>query len=247
MKITESVEKLDELVQLMAEREFSTRDEKFHQSDGVYCLNKAALRRWSPRKATLADVMRHSRGYATQRWLTGKPDELPIEVDGIVVTLDATWPSDPNLPWELKNTDQSSTKPIGLHWLRQLMAQAYVKHINKVALTRWANMGNWKWVWNRKPTPEKLAELVEQYGENWADHPILQVYDIEFTEVELKANWEWLKRRKRLFDRMMEEHALLPRGFALPNKPDTEDPEEWECKDCPYNGNECPLEEKNET
>jgi hypothetical protein len=241
MKVQENPEKRAQLITMMAEREFSERT-GIHQSDLVYCLNKSALRRMKPRASSPRDVLVFAMGWATQRWLTGQPDEEPIIKDGITVTMDCKWPTNPDVPWELKGTYQSSLKPIiqNVHWVRQLMAQAHVTNQKMVTLSRYEVMGNWKWVYRPK-NPEKLAALVEEYGPDWDMHPDLHVYDITFTRAELMRNWNWLQDRKAFLETILETKELLPRVLALPTDLDTEDVEDFECAYCPYNNEEdCP-------
>ena len=234
MKITESKARHDALLQRIAEREFGARTGT-HQSDLVYCLNRQALRKLKPKPPTDSEVLTFMRGHASQAWLTGKfNDQPPVTVDGITVTLDAVWYED-DLPWELKSTFQSSNRPVAenVHWLRQLMAECYVQGTHKIVLSRVEDMGNWSWIYRPKK-PEKIAELVERYGPNWDEHPTVHVYEIEFDDAELKANWAWLQRRKVLYEAVLKTGVLLPKALALPSVSNQDDPEDWECKTCGY-------------
>lgn len=212
------------------EREFSVR-EGIHMSDLNYCLNKSAFRRLYPLEDTDHETLLYSIGWATQRWLTGQDtDEPEREVQGITVTLDCVADGEnAMMPWELKATYQSNTKAIeeNVPWLRQIMAQCYVTGTTEAKLSRFCLMGNWKWVY-RPSKPEKIAELVKEFGENWADHPTLEAYSLQFTQAELDKMWQWFLERKQLFQQILSSGKPLPRALALPSG------QEWECEYCKY-------------
>jgi hypothetical protein len=89
MEITPDLEAKKEILRRMATTEFQDR-RGIHQSDLVFCLNKAYLRRVAPVPAKEHEILRWGRGIASQRWLTQKLEDAPtIEVDGIQVTPDA--------------------------------------------------------------------------------------------------------------------------------------------------------------
>lgn len=236
MNIVVDTEKRKELLETIAYREFG-RLEGVHQSDLNYCLNKQGLRHVVDKaeSATDREVLLYSIGYATQRWLTGQETDVdPIVKDGIIVTQDSTWNG---LPFELKCTYQSDTKPPSenKHWLRQIMAQCYVTGSTTAYLSRFCLMGNWKWVYHPSK-PETIAKLVQEFGSNWADRPTLQVFRLEFTQAELAIAWGWFLARKELYLNLLTRECkpLYSRGLALP---DLNDP--WECDYCKYNGVEC--------
>ncbi len=209
-------------------REFGLR-EGIHQSDLNYCLNKAMFRRLKPTQDADHNLLVFSLGYATQRWLTGQDkDEPEREVDGIKVTLDSMVDG---LPWELKATFQSTSRPVeeNVPWLRQIMAQCYVTGTTQAKLTRFCLLGNWKWVY-RPSKPEKIAELVKEFGENWAEHPILTAYDLTFTQEEIQRTWAWFLERKKLFQSILNTGKPLPKILALPSG------QEYECSECEFKG-----------
>jgi len=215
-----------ELLKKIREREFAERT-GVHQSDLVYCLNKQALRKLDPKGDTEHETLLFSLGWATQRWLTGQTEDEPErEVDGIGVTCDSLVDG---VPWELKCTYQSNTKPIeeNPHWIKQIEAQCYVTGSTTAYLSRLEIMGNWKWVY-RPSKPETLARIIEEFGENWADHPTLHVYRLEFTQDELDRNWAWLKERKELYEAVLSTGKMLPKVIALPPG------QTWECQFCNY-------------
>lgn len=205
-----------QLIAQIAAREFSVRT-GVHCSDLIYCLNKAVLRRLYPIPSTEREVLLFSLGWATQRWLTGKPeDEDTITVDGIQVTPDSSWKDN---PWELKATYTSSEKPIvdNDSWLKQIMAQCYVTNTQTARLSRLELMGNWKSIFGAK----------EVKGLPQNSKPTLSVFKLEFEQAELANNWEWLKGRKILLKQIIENpKSLLPKVQALPPG------HEWECDSC---------------
>lgn len=140
------------------------------------------------------------------------------------------------VPWvfELKATYQSSTKAIeeNPHWLRQLLSQCHAVESNVAVLSRLELMGNWKWVYHPSK-PETIAKLVQEFGENWAAHPTLGAWKIEFSALEIYRNWEWMKVRKYDFEKILETKSLLPPKIAVPKG------QEWECSFCSYRGTEC--------
>jgi len=89
MKITRDLMFESYLINWIKDREAGDR-KGTHQSDLLFCLNESALRRLKPIEPTKEELLRWGRGYAVQRWLTRKLEDVPtIEVDGIQVTLDA--------------------------------------------------------------------------------------------------------------------------------------------------------------
>uniref|UniRef100_A0A6M3K602 PD-(D/E)XK nuclease superfamily protein n=1 Tax=viral metagenome TaxID=1070528 RepID=A0A6M3K602_9ZZZZ len=244
MKITEDPWFRAKVIEKIRAREFGERT-GVHQSDLNYCLNRQAFRRLAPKGDTDRETLIFSLGYSTQRWLTGMDkDEPEMEVDGIKVTTDCVAEGDEytaintptgvvysnELPWELKATFTSSSKPIeeNVAWLRQIMAECYVRNTTQAKLTRFCLMGNWLWVWNGRAKPAKLAELVKEHGENWDDHPVLQAYNLEFTEEEIARNWRWLLERRTLFLQVIESGKALPKAVSIPSG------QEYECKWCAY-------------
>ncbi|XUX01193.1 MAG: hypothetical protein TUN42_04185 [Dehalogenimonas sp.] len=223
MQITRDPEFEKGLLARIAQREFNERT-GVHQSDLVYCLNKTALKKLWPMEPTTSELLTYSIGWSTQRWLTGRPDEEPIIKDGITVTLDCVADE---IPWELKATYASNDKELSdqTNWLRQVMAQCYVTGKMEARLSRFSIMGNWKWVY-RPSKPEKLAEIVQKYGENWEDHPTLEAWHITFTQAELETNWEYLKWRKGQYLKILETQEPLPPELALAVG------QEWECSRC---------------
>ena len=91
-------------------------------------------------------------------------------------------------------------------------------------------MGTWKWVWymGRDPKPDKLAEILEQCGEDWRDHPTLTAYRFDFTQEELDNHWAWMVQRRDLYLDIFETGKLLPVASALASG------SEWECGFCSY-------------
>lgn len=228
MIIKEDLVFRDQLLKQIGEREFSERS-GVHSSDLIYCLNKQALKKLDPQPNTDEEILKFSLGWSTQRWLTGEEDdEQGIEVDGIIVTPDKYLDGE---PWELKATYQSSTKPIeeNVHWVRQVMAQCYVTKCLRAKLSRLEIMGNWKWVYKPK-TPEKIAETVAQFGENWMEHPTLKAWSLEFTQAELDAFWSWMRQRRDAYLSILETKKLLPKGVAVAKG------QEFECGWC---GRDC--------
>lgn len=231
MKITKDNEVRLEIIDKMNSLGFGERG-GIHQSDLNYCLNKQALRKIRPTPNTEHESLLFGLGLATQDWITGKTgDEEEVELDGIIVTCDSTWN---DCPWELKCTYQSSTKPIedNPHWIRQIMAQCYVTGKTTAYLSRLEIMGNWKWVY-RPSKADKIQALVEEFGENWDEHPQLHVYRLEFSQPELERNWGILQERRAAFIKILETQVLLPKAQALaPGGA-------FECDYCKYKGVEC--------
>jgi len=226
MNITRDLEFETYLVEWIKTREAKER-EGTHQSDLLICLNESALRRLKPIEPTRAELLRWGRGYATQRWLTGSlEDEPTVAVNGIQVTPDALWQ---DAPWELKDTDQSSTKTIeeNPYWVHQCMNQCYVLGTTTARLSRLENMGNWKWVYRPKD-PVKIAALVAQFGEDWAEHPTISAWKLEFTQEELDRHWQWMLGRKQQFEEILRTSILLPKAKSLASGV------EWKCGYCKY-------------
>lgn len=246
MKITEDLEFKAQIIQRIAEREFSERTGT-HSSDLIYCLNKQALRRLKPLPQTEHETLLFSLGWSTQRWLTGQEEEQEFEVDGIKVTpdmlIDVGEVKLGRVPtshcWELKATYQSSTKPIeeNLHWLRQCMNQCYVTDTTVAYLTRLEIMGTWKWVWH--PKEETIQKYIAEFGEDWDKHPTLHAYRLEFTKAELKKNWEWMKGRKEQFEYILNFSAVAKQPVLLHPLTAVAPGQDWECGFCPYKGVDC--------
>lgn len=243
MNITEDQSFRADLLQKIAQREFQERT-GVHCSDLIYCLNKQALRRFKPLPIDDATLLLFSLGWATQRWLTGESEDEPeTEVDGIIVTLDATTrepkgsltPGHAFLcPWELKATFQSNTRPIeeNIHWIRQIMAQCYVVDSRAAYLTRLEIMGDWKSIFKPKGFKDWSDEEQEKFQ---TEHrkPTLSAYRLEFTREELDRNWGWLRDRRLLFLQVLDTQKLLPKVIAIPSG------QEWECGWCGYKGGDC--------
>ncbi len=133
------------------------------------------------------------------------------------------------IPLELKATYQSTSKAIeeNIPWIRQVAAQCCVVGSKKAYLSRFALMSNWSWVY--KPSkPEKIAALVSKWGENYLEHPTIEVYSLEFTKAELDKVWAWFLDRKELFQKVISTGVPLPKAIALPSG------QEWECERCKY-------------
>lgn len=232
MEITEDIQFRAELLKKIREREFSERT-GIHMSDLNFCLNKQALRKFKPKEDTDQETLIFSIGWATQRWLTGqREDEPEKEVDGIKVTCDALYSHKSNVraefvPWELKATYQSSSRPImdNIHWIRQIMAQCYTQGTTQAYLSRFELMGNWKMRPLKGATAEEKANFI-------FERPTLHAYKLTFTQEELEKNWQWFKDRRELFVKMLETKELLPKVIALPPGG------AWECNYCNYRG-EC--------
>uniref|UniRef100_A0A6H1ZJM7 PD-(D/E)XK nuclease superfamily protein n=1 Tax=viral metagenome TaxID=1070528 RepID=A0A6H1ZJM7_9ZZZZ len=226
MKVTIAEDFRKELLNKIAQREFSERTGT-HQSDLIFCINKQCMRKLNPQPTTESQLLTFSLGWSTQRWLTGQSEDEPeIEKDGIKVTLDATWMG---VPWELKATYMSNTKPIeeSLHFVRQIMNQCYVTGTTEAYISRLEIMGNWKWVYRPKD-PVKLQALVDQFGEDWAKHPTLTAVKFEFTQDELDHHWQWMQKRKQQYEGVIRTNVLLPKAQALASGMD------FECGFCEY-------------
>lgn len=216
------------LIDKIAAKQFRERV-GFHCTDGIWCINKQALRRLHPVSPSRSDTLRFGRGLATQQWLTGSLSDMPeVEVDGIVVTLDALYEDS---PWELKDTDQSSNRPIeeNIYQIRQVLAQCKVQKSLVGRLSRLENMGNWSWVYPKGSTKEEKAK-----DKAASEHPTLTAFKMTFTQQEVDANWQWLQERRRLFLGILETKALLPLSKALAGKEML-----FECERCQYRGKEC--------
>jgi len=174
-----------------------------------------------PLPSTEREVLLFSIGWATQRWLTGKPDdEDTIEVDGIQVTPDACWDGN---PWELKATYTSSDRSIleNDSWVKQIMAQCYVTKTLTARLSRLELMGNWRSIFGSKD--EKKLAINQK--------PALSAWKFEFAQDELSINWTYLLSRKTLFEELIKNpQQLLQKNLALPVG------HEFECEQCaePY-------------
>jgi len=227
MKISKDPEAKAEILRRMKEADFQDRT-GVHQSDLVFCLNKAYLYKVEPVEPKESDILRWGRGIASQRYLTRSLyDEPTVEIDGIQVTPDALW-TDGN-PWELKDTDASSNKQItdSPHYLRQIMNQCKVLGKTTARISLLFNMGNWRWVYRPKD-PVKIQALVDEYGEDWAAHPTLEVYKVEFTQAEIDENWKQMAARRDLYLKIHETGKLLPKPLALMSGSD------FECSWCAY-------------
>ena len=211
-----------ELIYNIYQRELHNRV-GVHSSDLIYCLNKQALRKLHPLSPVTSEILLFSIGWATQRWLTNKDEDEPeIIVDGITVTPDATYL---NVPWELKATYQSSEKPIteNVSWFRQIMAQCYVTKTLTAHLSRFEIMGNWKSIFGKKE--EKALESSRK--------PTLHAYSLSFTEEELQQNWDWLKERKDVYEKILSSGTLVSKPIALAQGMN------FECNYCSYKEDYC--------
>lgn len=151
--------------------------------------------------------------------------ESKHNVDGIAVICPYCRKSTLPVPYELKATYSSSTRPIdeNIPYLRQVMAQCYVLGVTQAYLSRLEIMGNWRSVFGRKG--EK--DLPENRK------PTLSAYKITFTQDELDANWAWLKQRKELYEGVLASGEGLPRAIAIA------DGQTWLCDRCHYRDKEC--------
>ncbi len=222
------------LLDKIEKREFHER-KGVHQSDLVYCLNKQVLRRLYPIVNTDADLLLFSLGWSTQVWITGKAvDEDPIEVDGIIVTLDSTYEGQ---PWELKCSYQSSTRPIeeNLPWLKQIMSQCYVTNTTSARLSRMEIEGNYKGLFGKKILDEEGNVIGNEKDLETSRRPTLSAWRLDFTAEELQRNWAWLIDRREKFVALLATNGehLLPRVVAIPSGQD------YECERCSYRGNKC--------
>ena len=252
MNITEDKEFRAALLRKIETREFHER-RGIHQSDLTYCLNKQALRRIHPVVNTDADLLLYSIGWSTQRWLTGADEDEPeIEVDGIIVTLDALAPSgrrvfkkfgdtnievevDEMIPWELKASFQSSARPVeeNVPWLKQIAAQCYVKGVTSARLSRMEIMGNWKSVFGKKILDLEGNVIGNEKDLESSRKPTLTAWRFDFTTEELQRNWAWLIDRKEKFETLLQTGTLLPKIVAIPSGQD------YEAERCSYRGNLC--------
>ena len=252
MNITEDKDFRSALLKKIEQREFHER-KGIHQSDLVYCLNKQALRRTHPVVNTDADLLLFSLGWSTQRWLTGQDeDEAEREVDGIIVTLDARAPSgkkifkkfgctdieievDEMIPWELKCSYQSSTRPVeeNVAWLKQLMAQCYITGHLSARLSRMEIEGNYKGLFGKKILDEQGNTIGNEKDLETSRRPTLSAWRFDFTAEELQRNWAWLIDRKEKFETLLQTGTLLPKIVAIPSGQD------YECDRCSYKGNLC--------
>lgn len=232
MRIVEDNQFRAVVLKAIEHREFRERL-GVHQSDLTYCLNKQALRRLHPADVNDADLLLYSLGYSTQRWLTGQDVDLPEkEVDGIIVTLDAEYDY---CPWELKASFQSSTRPVeeNLAWIKQIMAQCYVKETTTARLTRLEIMGNWKSIYGKKIKDEQGNVTSDEKDLPENRKPTLSAWRFDFTQDELDKNWVWLKDRRDKFQEILKTGILLLKIVAIPSG------QEWECDRCNYQGNLC--------
>jgi len=150
-------------------------------------------------------------------------------VDGITVTLDALYE---DCPWELKDTDQSSARPLeeNMYQIRQVMAQCYIRSKLVGRLSRLENMGDWGWVFPKGSTPSEKKAYKEA-----CEHPTLSAFKLTFTQAEVLRNWEWLCSRRDLFQGILDTGELLPKVVAVPSG------QLFECGYCAYKGGECCL------
>ena len=222
MKIEVDNEFKDLILKKIAEREFSERT-GVHSTDLIYCLNKQALRKLQPKESTDEEILTFSLGWSTQRWLTSSFEpEVEFMVDGITVTPDTLVQlgveEGLNIPWELKTTYQSCSKPIeeNAHWIRQILGECYVTGTTTAKLTRLGIMGDWKWVFGKK---EEKAE---------AKHPTLQAWSITFEREELEQFWKWMQNRRDLYQEILATGRLLPKAIAVASG------QAFECQWCKY-------------
>lgn len=214
--VQEDAEFREKILKAIREREFSDRS-GIHGSDLIYCLNKAVLRKLYPTEPTDHQVLLFSIGWATQRWLTGKDEDVPaITKDGITITPDELYES---CPWELKATYGTSNREIEneLAWMRQIMGQCVVTGKTEARLSRFEIMGDWKWVFSRDPVIKANSK-----------HPTLSAVHITFYQEELDRFWDWMKERRKILIQMLDEKAFVPKILAVASG------QEWECDHCEF-------------
>ena len=224
MEIKEDPQFRAEIINKIREREFNVRT-GIHQSDLNYCLNKQALRKFNPVEDSEQDVLVFSVGWSTQSWISGQTEDEPeLEKDGIIVTRDALYQG---VPWELKATWQSASKPIeeNLQYIRQIMAQCYVQEVTEAYLTRFELAGDWGSIYPKGSTKAEKAAYRLAHPK-----PTLHAYKLSFTQQELEKNWAWFKDRKELYQGILDTKKLLPKILALPPGGS------WECSYCSYRG-----------
>jgi hypothetical protein len=214
--VIEDPEFREKILSAIRTREFSDRS-GIHGSDLIYCLNKSVYRKLYPSDPSDTRVLLFSIGWATQRWLTGKDEDIPsITKDGISITPDELYEG---CPWELKATYGSSSRPIEneLAWMRQIMGQCVVTGKREARLSRFEIMGDWKWVFSKDPVIKANSK-----------HPSLSAVHVTFTQDELDRFWAWMKERRNILTQMLEEKAFVPKILAVASG------QEWECDSCEY-------------
>ena len=105
------------------------------------------------------------------------------------------------------------------HWIRQMMAYAHVWKRNTFYLVALFINGNY----NSKKEPAVPSGY----------EPVLDAFEITFTDAELEENWNWYSKRGKLLASALKLKKMPPvttRAYS------------WECSLCPYFSEFCAEE-----
>ncbi len=185
--------------------------EGLHVSDLIYCLTKTYWKGVEPEPPTEDEIGLWAIGWALERVMISRLHVEPLEVDGIVGTIDFAFPD--GTPADLKTTRMA---PGGLKgaggfvmpegWLRQFKSYLYM--LNRTYDTPAMRGHSFGVV---------AVHLIQ---------PEIKVWHLQFSDAELEQNWAEMLMRKDALEEIRRTDDPQPYQHRLG---------EWECKNCAYN------------
>ncbi len=180
--------------------------EGMHASDLDLCLGKPYYRKTMPLPVSDSSIAAFMLGYAFQHEMTGEPEDIEGELEGIKVSLDSSHSnSDGSIDiLEFKSTMEALETKDGTrftptrhaHWMRRAMTYCKVFGVNKVRYI--------------------ILFLIGRKINEWT---------VSFSLEEITANWQEMLMRKGIV-----EKAIADKVYPVPDFH-----ESWECAWCENN------------
>jgi len=195
------------LIKRVSEMTQPARSAGIHLTELIYCLTAGYYNRLMPLPILEQGAITMALGIALERLLIPETERAkPGTCEGVDYSPDFRFHRD--LPSELKTTRMSSRKTNDREfpetWMQQIMGYCKAENKLEYGLAIVHLLGNYK-----PPFPEILA------------------VKFQFTEVELKANWDYLMWRKTVYiQAFADQKPPTPTKWCQP----------WECKNCQYAG-----------
>jgi hypothetical protein len=193
------------LIKRVQEMSMVKRTAGIHLTELIYCLTSGFWDRMMPLPYTKQEALTMALGFALERFLVPEDKRAaPGTCEGIEYSKDFWFRG--NIPSELKTTRMSSSKTIKREfpesWMKQIMGYCYAEQKLEYALGVVHFLGNYK-----PPFPEILA------------------VKFQFTQQELKNNWDYLMYRKTVYiQSFADQKPSTPTRWSM----------DWECRNCRY-------------
>lgn len=179
--------------------------EGLHVSDLIYCLTRSFYKHTDPEPPTEDEIGLWAIGWALERVMISRLHVEPLEVDGIVGTIDFAFPD--GTPADLKTTRLAPKGRKGENgfqfpegWLRQFKAYRYML--------------------NKQGQPSHSFGVVAVH----LIQPEIKVWHLSFSDQELEENWEWLLTRANYLESMYASNDPMPYQHN----------QSYECTNCAY-------------